>query len=478
MALRIVVRARNKTKERQTVPYGSTKELPAAVKALPEQAQKIYLAAFNSASKQYDSEDKAHAVAWAAVKNKYKKNDQGEWVAKDSISDNYIFDEMISMDDAAAVRITSDGYLIAAPRIARTGIQIYKGFEVGRPDVDTVRVYRPEDQVFAKDAMGSLAFRPITLDHPGEPVTAENWRKFAVGLASGEIARDGEFVRIPMALMDAEAIREYRNGKAQLSVGYAADLKWGEGTTPKGEVYDAMQTSIRGNHIAMVRAARGGPQLRIGDKHKERNMTERTITLDGVSVTVDDRDAQIIERTIAQLNTQLADANGKLRASETKVGEITTQLADAQKAVQTKDGEIVVLKKQVEDAKSPDKLNQAVRERSEVVDRARTVLGDALVIDGRTNEQIRRAVVEKGLGAETAKAMGDDAIAGAFYALTKDGTADGSTRRDAVSDMAGGFGRPGNGYGTRIQDEAGKAHKEYVDSVSNAWRPKKPGAAA
>jgi phage I-like protein/cation transport regulator ChaB len=60
--------------------YKNISELPDAIKTLPEHAQQIFMAAFNSAFKQYGGdEEKCFAVAWAAVKNKYeKKND--EWV--------------------------------------------------------------------------------------------------------------------------------------------------------------------------------------------------------------------------------------------------------------------------------------------------------------------------------------------------------------------------------------------------------------
>ncbi len=40
-------------------------------------------------------------------------------------------------------RTTQDGYLVAAARIARTGVQTYSGAEMGRTDLATVRVWRP-----------------------------------------------------------------------------------------------------------------------------------------------------------------------------------------------------------------------------------------------------------------------------------------------------------------------------------------------
>lgn len=173
--------------------------------------------------------------------------------------------DTLVLDDGAGMRLTTDGYLTASPRIARTGVQLYRGSELGRKDLAVVRVYRPEDSVFNKDAMASLAHRPMTDDHPPVAVNAKNWKDYAIGQSGAEVARDGEFIRVPMVLMDAKAIRKVQDGKAELSVGYSCDIEWTSGTAPDGQAYDAIQQNIRGNHIAVVDAARGGDKLRIGD---------------------------------------------------------------------------------------------------------------------------------------------------------------------------------------------------------------------
>ncbi len=169
------------------------------------------------------------------------------------------------------VRRTSDGYLTAFARVARTGIQEYRGHELGRPDLDVVRVYRPPEEVFAPDAMSSFAHRPVTLRHPKTPVNAKNWKKYAGGQTGAEVVRDAEYIRIPMVLMDQKLIDAYeRDGIKQLSMGYSTDIKWRTGVVDAGQPdagqqYDAVQTAIRGNHLAIVPDARGGDQLRIGD---------------------------------------------------------------------------------------------------------------------------------------------------------------------------------------------------------------------
>src|SRR4051812_38952547 len=89
------------------------------------------------------------------------------------------------------VRETGDGYLVAEARIARTGIQVYRGFECGKDTLDTVKVYRPETEVFSAPTLTSCAYRPMTNDHPSERVTSKNWKKFSVGITGPEVARDG-----------------------------------------------------------------------------------------------------------------------------------------------------------------------------------------------------------------------------------------------------------------------------------------------
>lgn len=65
------------------MPYATNADLPLPLRrALPEHAQDIYRAAFNSAWEQYGGEEMAHRVAWAAVKRKYRKAN-GSWVPRE-----------------------------------------------------------------------------------------------------------------------------------------------------------------------------------------------------------------------------------------------------------------------------------------------------------------------------------------------------------------------------------------------------------
>src|SRR4029077_1868304 len=160
--------------------------------------------------------------------------------------------DTIELDEEAKVRFIDGGYLSAYPRIARTGIQTYRGDECNKPEMEYVSVFRPEDEVFANDAVHSYTHLPVTNNHPGVLVDARNWSKYAKGDTGDEVLRDGTTVRVPMMLRDHDTIKQFKDGKNQLSVGYTCDLDWTPGTTTDGEKYDAVQRNVKANHLALV----------------------------------------------------------------------------------------------------------------------------------------------------------------------------------------------------------------------------------
>jgi cation transport regulator len=69
------------------MPYMDLDDLPASVRNnLPKHAQEIYRAAYNNAWDEYaQDEERAHKVAWSAVKKKYVKDESsGQWKAMDN----------------------------------------------------------------------------------------------------------------------------------------------------------------------------------------------------------------------------------------------------------------------------------------------------------------------------------------------------------------------------------------------------------
>lgn len=362
----------------------------------------------------------------------------------------------------AGTRRTGDGYLIAEARAVRTGIQLYAGHEVGKPDVATVRVYRAADQVFAQDSLQSFSHAPITIDHPDQEVTADNWKELSVGEVSTAAKQDGQWVMLPLILKDAAAITAMVSGKRELSAGYVCELDWTPGMTADGEAYDAQQRSIKINHLALVDRARAGSQARIGDAgnwgaapisttDKEIvTMSDalRTVVVDGLSVQTTDQGAQAITKLLKDLET-----------SATKLATLTS---DHSSVIAKKDEEIGTLKadlKKAQDAApKPADLDKLVADRAALVSTIHAI-DSKIEVSGKSDADLRKAAVTAKLGDDMVKDASDAEIAGMFKAIAKDVKA-ADPFRTVVQN------------GLKTNDATSQADNAWQQSVTdlNAWR--------
>ncbi|RVL09921.1 DUF2213 domain-containing protein [Sinorhizobium meliloti] len=368
----------------------------------------------------------------------------------------------------AGTRRTADGYLVADVRTARTGIQLYAGHEVGKPEMATVKVYRPEHQVFDKASLCSYAHKPVTNDHPDEAVTADNWKALSVGSIGDEVARDGEFVRIPLIVMDAAAIKAIDEGKRELSAGYTCDLAWEPGTTPEGEKYDAIQKNIRINHVAIVQRGRAGSEARIGDgagkwgvspvntqiaDERIPKMDLRKILVDGLTVETTDQGAQ----AITKLQKDLESSAAKFADAE-KAHQTTLAAKDAEMA--KKDAEIDALKGRI---LSDADLDKRVQARADLVTKAK-VLAKDVKTEGLSDAAIRKAVVVAKLGDAAVADKSEAYIDARFDMLVEDASKNGADPFRTVVQQGL----------TQTSDAStsATAHKSMVSDLESAWQTK------
>ncbi len=316
-----------------------------------------------------------------------------------NLHDTVIFD--------ASPRPTNDGYIVGHAKIARTGIQHYTAGELGLTDRaagDVIRVYRPPSAVFDDKAMAGMAHRPVTNDHPADRVTSQNWKALAVGMIGGEVTSDGKFVSVPLALMDQAAIDDWKAGKRELSVGYQCEVAMQDGVTPEGEAYDAVQSNIRPNHLALCWKARGGPELRLDHQPTgERTMALKNILVDGLMVETTDAG----EAAINKLKGMLGDAGKALTDANAAHA---TALAAKDAELATKDAEITELKGKVVDGAALDKL---VADRAAVVAKAKAI-APTLDCAGKSNMDIKRAAL-----GDAAKDKSDAYVDAAFDLKTE-----------------------------------------------------------
>jgi uncharacterized protein len=326
-----------------------------------------------------------------------------------------------------APRRTKDGFMAVRAKAARAGVYDYLGVEVDPQGTrfkadQVVKVYRPADEVFATDSIASFIAKPVTNDHPTVAVTADNWKQHTRGAVMGAL-RDGDYLAFDLTIMDAAAIADVDAGKRELSNGYTCTLDFASGTAPDGQTYDAVQRNIRGNHVAIVDRGRAGSECKISDRFAvcdanpaaladfSKGNHMKKIVLDGLQVDLSDADA------VAAAFTKLQDM-AKTAAEEAE---------DAKKKMAAKDGEVAALTKQLADAKAasePAAIDKLVADRAALVTTVKAI-DASIVTDGKTDAEIRRALVEAKLG-DAGKALDDAAIPGAFAVLSNDVKGSGS----------------------------------------------------
>ena len=161
-----------------------------------------------------------------------------------------------------AARIDHMGNLIVTGALTRTGVFTYHHI-----DGTVTRELRHEDDVYHPESVASFVQVPVTDEHPSEGrITPDNVGRYMVGNVGDTIKRDGRLMKADIFVRDAGTIAKVKGEdgkpKRELSCGYTADVVEDAGEY-NGEKYDHRQTNIRGNHVAIVRAGRAGPEARL-----------------------------------------------------------------------------------------------------------------------------------------------------------------------------------------------------------------------
>lgn len=200
---------------------------------------------------------------------------------------------------SARTGLSPEGYLICFDVcIGRTGEQVYGAEELPGVSADAqgeIRISRPEEEVFAPASMRSYEGKPVTLEHPAELVSPENWRQLAMGIAQN-VRRSGDGLFADLMITDADAMQKIQSGEyREISCGYDAEYeKNGTGT--------GTQHSIVGNHIALVKAGRCGPRCAIKDSKRGKNMAGKK--------TLKDKLRQVFSRTLDEALEEVTEESG------------------------------------------------------------------------------------------------------------------------------------------------------------------------
>lgn len=175
----------------------------------------------------------------------------------------------MAFDRDSAREKDADGRLkIAEANISKANVCPYYGREI--PDyeklgLDPARKYRllrdPEE---LRKAVGTFNLLPILSEHRPTDVDSHP-QELTVGSTGTDADFDGTYLKNSLVFWPRAAIDDIEsNAKKQLSCAYRyrADMTPGE---HEGEPYDGVMRDLVGNHVALVKEGRAGPDVMVAD---------------------------------------------------------------------------------------------------------------------------------------------------------------------------------------------------------------------
>lgn len=345
-----------------------------------------------------------------------------------------------------------NGFVRAEGYLTRTGIFVYRDSN-GR----TVRELRTPDEVMSRETVDSFALVPVTNDHPPELLTADNAKRYAVGAVSEQVQPDGDKLRASLMITDAKTIEAVQGGKVELSCGYTADVVTESGTW-NGQRYDARQTNIRGNHVAIVDVGRAGPECAL--RMDAADGAAQEITMDPVMMELGGAQYAVPADLAAEI-AKMLEAKG------------LSPTMDASKAAPAADLEAVkadnaALRAKLDGLTSAaaakalrEKLTMEIREDMAVSDLAKRL--DCAVSESDTTGQKRRKIIAKLDAAIKLDGRSDAECSGLLEGLlhARGEQAAAAARAGAVKTDAS---------AQDDSDPAEVARKEMLDRYSNAHK--------
>lgn len=310
-------------------------------------------------------------------------------------------------DSPTTVELLQDDKGLRVRALAgKVGVNVYQN-----PDGTTRRELRHPDYLFDSASLKTLEMCPVTCPHPPEdqvPLTVANGgvARYGKGMTGSNVEVVDGKIYVDVRVTDAEALSQITAGRRAVSPGYSRTAVYEPGVW-EGQPYDYIQTEIRYDHLAVVDKARGGHDVRLlldGHVVEDSSMTEKytSVILDGVEHRVD-----------YGLGVAMT---GALKTQKDKIASLTTELDIANAKVVAAESALAAAKSTVMDSSNETKIAEAVKAKFELLRKAQPIVGNAVVLDGLSDDEIRGAVVKAALPALVEKFQVADASAKkAFY---------------------------------------------------------------
>lgn len=245
------------------------------------------------------------------------------------------------------ISVTPEGFLLCRNvLLTHTGKLLYVKGEHPFEDVNgNMTLTRTKDELFSDKTISSFQGKSITIAHPEDWVSPENWSELSHGVVMNirptpeQVEVDGEMVDGLLGdflITTREAIDEVNNGLREVSLGY--DALW----VQTGD-YEAVHTNIIGNHCALVESGRAGIECAIKDSKGEEEMSK----------SLKEKFQKLMGRTVDEFVAD-KEAEEKKAADEKEAAEKAAKDAEEAEAKKKADEEAAAKAKKESESKDED----------------------------------------------------------------------------------------------------------------------------
>lgn len=317
------------------------------------------------------------------------------------------YDKMLITD--SMLKKDSAGFLTVTAPITRPGVFPYQ-----RQDGTIQYEAKLPDDVFSDLAIYSARAKAVTDGHPNEAVTIENISRYSKGMTHTDSRVEGGMLVVSMTVTDSALMdRIFSGEQSEISIGFMSDIVEQRGTY-QGDEYGYVQRNIEINHVAIVDKGRAGPKVAIRadsdawqiDNESGGKPNMPVYKIDGKDYEVD----AAVKARLDNLELQVQVNDQKAKDYDTLKGKHDAMDIQLKKAQDD-------LKEAQENQISADELDKKVDERVGLIAGAQPLLGDSFDFKGKSEREIKEAVILKAKPDFKGDGLSDDYV-NAFYDAT------------------------------------------------------------
>ena len=286
---------------------------------------------------------------------------------------------------------TEDGFLRCPARVLAHCVMPYLREELAEATEDLpeyigeqINMYVPQWSLTDPEALHTLEGAPIVIgDHSW--LTPEVIKEYGMGHVAGTPRLDGDYLEVDLLVTDPQAIARIEAGELpEISAAYRAETVFEPGVF-NGQPYDAVQTALRYNHIAVIPEGhgRGGRDVRIlNTKQKEEKKMAFKVLLKntGKFINVEtEEDVKAVEEEGSKSAASLEKTMGDL---ESKNGELSAVQAE----VDELKGELSVYKEKLDELLSTESIEHAADEMVQEGGEAEEILSNTAIVNEKGDE--------------------------------------------------------------------------------------------